>query len=195
MSHPLYFVRHGETDWNAQGRLQGQKDIPLNERGRLQAETAGRILLSLGLDVTTSLFWSSPLIRTRQTMEGLRLAMGLPAQPYGADDRLKELAFGHWEGLTWPEVKLRDPALATARERDKWNVQPPEGESYVMLSARLKPFLDTLKGPSIIVSHGGVGRVLMRELGGKDEDAAAETYIHQGVVYLFEGGKARLIKA
>ncbi len=194
MSAPLYFIRHGETSWNAEGRLQGQRDIPLNDLGREQARDAGRILTRLGLDPTAHAFWSSPLLRTLETMQLMREAMSLDPGDFRTDDRLKELAFGEWEGLTWPEARLRDEKLARAREAGKWTALPPGGESYVMLTARLMPFLATLTGPTILVSHGGIGRVLMRELGGKSEAQAGATYIHQGVVYRFQGGKAELIK-
>ena len=91
-------------------------------------------------------FIASPLIRTRQTMELARAALGLPPARYALEPALKELTFGEWEGLTWPQVAKRDPAGARAREADKWNFAPPDGESYAMLAARLQPWLDVAPG-------------------------------------------------
>ena len=102
MSGPpvIYFVRHGETDWNAEARLQGQRDIPLNPRGRVQAEEAGLRLRRLVGRVEDLDYVASPLGRTRDTMERLRGALGLDPSAYRLDDRLVELTFGDWEGLT-----------------------------------------------------------------------------------------------
>ncbi len=82
------------------------------------------------------------------------------------DDRLKELTFGRWEGLTWKDVRKADPAGAAARERDKWRAVPPDGESYELLAVRVAGFLPTLRRETVLVSHGGVARVLMTMIGG-----------------------------
>ena len=87
-------------------------------------------------------FFASPLARARETMELARAALGLPPMRYALEPALKELTFGEWEGLTWPQVWNRDPAGARAREIDKWNFAPPGGESYAMLADRLQPWLD-----------------------------------------------------
>ena len=107
--HKIIFVRHGQTSYNAENRLQGQRDIPLDGKGREQASAIGRFLRDhLGGEIARleagGAFWSSPLRRTRQTMELVRVAMGLPPEPYRLDPRLRELTFGDWEGLTWGEV-------------------------------------------------------------------------------------------
>ena len=82
-------------------------------------------------------------MRTRETMELARAAMGLPPATITQLDReLMELTFGDWEGLTWPEVEARDPAAARAREADKWNFVPPNGESY----AATRPAADGVGG-------------------------------------------------
>ena len=108
----LIFLRHGETAYNAENRLQGQRDIPLNARGREQARSVGRTLAArIGAEIeqleAAGAFIASPLVRARQTMEIARQAMGLPPGAYRLDAALKELSFGDWEGLTWPEVEAR----------------------------------------------------------------------------------------
>ncbi|WP_439572210.1 histidine phosphatase family protein [Phreatobacter sp.] len=185
----LYFIRHGETDWNAAGRLQGQRDIPLNETGRRQAAAVAAVLKRLSAGGGDLPWWSSPLGRARETAELARAGLGLNAPDYRMDDRLKELAFGEWEGLTWPEVERHSPALAARRLADKWNTLPPGGENYEVLAERIGSFLGQLGGDSVIVSHGGVGRALMALSGALGRREAAETFVRQGVVYLFEPGR------
>ena len=112
--HRLIFVRHGETAYNAESRLQGQLDIPLNARGREQARTIGGTLRSLvGREIDrldeAQAFFASPLVRARETMEIARDAMGLEPERYHLDPVLKELSFGAWEGLTRSEIKSRTP--------------------------------------------------------------------------------------
>ena len=192
----MFFLRHGETSWNVEGRLQGQRDIPLDPRGIDQAGAAGRAVRRfLGSDSGAALaeldFHASPLARARVTMELARRAMGLPPQPYAMDDRLKEISFGDWEGCTWREIKARDPERADARARDKWGYAPPGGESYQMLAERLRSWLETLDSDSLVVSHGGVARALMVLLGGADPASAPTIEVWQGRALLFEGGGFR----
>ena len=196
ISHRLLFIRHGETDYNREGRLQGQRDIPLNPKGREQASAVGRSLRKLaGAEINrleaAHAFVSSPLIRTRETMERARVAMGLPQQDYGLDDALKELTFGDWEGLTWPEVQARDPAGAAARAAAKWDFTPPNGESYATLALRLTPWLASVERDLFVASHGGVARALLYLLADVPPAVAAEASIHQGRAILFAQGGFR----
>src|SRR3954454_17086524 len=92
--HTISSARHGETDWNAEARLQGQRDVPLNDFGRVQAEETSARLRGLVPRCEDLDFVASPLGRTRETMERLREAIGLVPTAYRADDRLKELSFG-----------------------------------------------------------------------------------------------------
>src|ERR1700732_106518 len=96
----IYYIRHGETDWNAQGRLQGVRDIPLNDLGRKQAVTAGGILADLlardGRSEASLAFVASPLKRARSTMELLRGTLKMPPGDYAIDDRLREIGYGQW---------------------------------------------------------------------------------------------------
>src|SRR3546814_8983922 len=116
-------IRHGQTYCNAKERLQGQKDIPLNELGRSQATRNGVALLDLiGDDPSTYDFVSSPLSRTRATMERLRSAMGLDPMAYRTDKRLVELSFGDWEGHTLEEIDSLAPERLQARVEQKRSI-------------------------------------------------------------------------
>ncbi|TNB47846.1 histidine phosphatase family protein [Martelella lutilitoris] len=178
----IYAIRHGQTDWNAEYRLQGQKDIPLNEIGRGQARGNGeRLGEILGEEARLYDFVSSPLLRTRETMERARAAMGLTPELYRTDDRLKELSFGDWEGRTLKEVEGFSPALLHEREKDKWAFVPPgaDAESYEILSWRVGAWLKDVVGPTVCVCHGGVIRSFFRIVGGVSTAEAAELPIPQ----------------
>ena len=186
----IYFIRHGETDWNVEGRLQGQRDIPLNDVGRVQAEEAGRRLQSLAPHIEDLAYVASPMGRTRETMELLRKAIGLHPQSYKLDERLIELTFGAWEGLTWKEVRKAEPQAAAMRERDKWNYVPPGGgESYAMLVERVRPVLDDIVRDTVIVAHGGVARAFLSAACGVSKQQAASMDIWQGRVLVIQGRK------
>jgi broad specificity phosphatase PhoE len=186
----IYLIRHGETDWNLEGRLQGQKDIPLNDLGRVQAEEAGRRLRALTPHVEDLDYVASPMLRTRETMERVREALGLLPTYYRLDDRLVELTFGIWEGLTWKEVRRQEPVAAAARERDKWGYAPPGGgESYAMLADRIRPILEDLTRDTVIVSHGGVARAFLAVACGVSTRHAASIDIWQGKVLVIENRK------
>lgn len=189
----LCLVRHGETDWNRVGRLQGTKDTPLNARGRDQAAAAGRLLATVHPEVAGFDFVASPLARARTTMELMRTAMRLPPTEYRLDDRLKELTFGRWEGMTLAELALHEPVGAKAREADKWGFVPPGGESYAMLSDRVGGWLAELERPTVAVSHGGVARVLLGLLGGVAKVKLPTLEITQGRVLVFEADRYRWV--
>lgn len=189
ISQRLFLVRHGETDWNREGRLQGGQDIPLNGLGREQAaEAAGRLRELVngydGLD-----FIASPMQRARETMEILRFQLGLPPKDYRVDERLKELTFGEWEGFTWREVRKAERELALMRERDKWSFVPPGGESYKMLAERVRPVLEGLTRETVLVSHGGVARAVLALVGEVSPGEAAMVDIWQGKILMVEPGK------
>lgn len=189
----IYFIRHGETDWNAEARLQGQRDIPLNDLGRVQAEEVGRKLRDLVARPEDLAYVASPLSRTRETMERLREAIGLHAQSYKLDERLKELSFGRWEGMTWKELRKADPAGARAREADKWGFVPPGGESYAMVRDRIRPFLETIERDIVVVSHGGVARCVLAHLCATPTTEAPMLDIWQGRVLVIEGREWRWV--
>ncbi|AWN39227.1 histidine phosphatase family protein [Methylobacterium radiodurans] len=187
----IYFIRHGQTAWNAEGRLQGQRDIDLNPTGEAQArEVADRLAEAAGGDLAGADFVASPLTRTRRTMEILRARLGQDPAAYRTDDRLREISFGAWEGSTWAEIRRRDPGGAHARDRDRWGYRPPglAGESYAMLTERVAPVLADLGPATVMVAHGGVARAVLVALGHLDIYAAPRIGIRQGSVLVLDAG-------
>jgi probable phosphoglycerate mutase len=187
----IYYIRHGETDWNVAGRLQGRRDIALNARGRAQAAHCGEVLRDLfdrdKRKPETLDYVSSPLKRASETMEAVRAALGLPAQGYRSDERLAEIAFGAWEGFTIAQLHERDPARIAQREHDKWHFVPPGGESYEMVAARMRAWYAGLARDTVVTAHGGTARGLIADLGIAKPAAAPLLDIEQGMVYVFEG--------
>lgn len=185
----LYFVRHGETDWNAVQRYQGQTDIPLNAKGRGQAARNGQVLgrhlgpAAAGLD-----FVASPLSRASETMAIVRREMGLAPDDFRREDRLKEQNYGHWEGELWSELPRIDPEGFAARERDKWGWQPRGGESYAMLSQRIAGWLGEVRSDSIVASHGAVSRALRGLVLALPIDGIAQLEVPQDKVMVLRDG-------
>jgi broad specificity phosphatase PhoE len=188
----LYYVRHGLTDWNLAGRLQGHRDTPLNQTGRAQAARCGEILRDLFARVDRPAahydYVSSPLGRARDTMEILRATLGLPPAGYAIEPRLTEISFGEWEGLTYPEVMLRDPDVVAKREADKWEFLPPGGENYRQLALRVGAWYATLKHDTVVCAHGGTGRALVALLDIAPPEEAVHQEIDQGLVYVLAPG-------
>jgi broad specificity phosphatase PhoE len=189
--HTLIHVRHGETDWNAEARLQGQRDIPLNPRGRAQARRNGMALAEWlardGLSSKDFDWVASPLVRARETMELIRAALGVDPAGYRTDPVLKEISFGEWEGSTIAELAERDPAGHEARLLDKWAFVPPGGESYAMLSERIGGWLRRLDRDTVCVAHGAVHRAVRSHLEGLDPAEAPTLDVPQDRLYVWRG--------
>jgi probable phosphoglycerate mutase len=122
-------------------------------------------------------------------MELARAAMGLAPDGYALEPQLAEISFGDWEGFTIRQLYERDPQGIAQREHDKWHFLPPGGESYKMVSARMRVWYDTLDRDTVAVAHGGTARGLMATLGIAKPAAAPLVDIAQGVVYVFRGGE------
>ena len=189
----VYFIRHGQTEWNAAGRFQGSQDIPLNEIGKSQAIRSGELLVDiLARDSHNPLkmpFVSSPLGRARNTMELLRGALGVPPHDYELDNRLREIGYGHWEGSTLSQMEESHPDVFATRQADKWGVPPPGGESYASVTLRVRDWYDSLLQDTVTVSHGGTMRALLVALDVETPVGAADLTVEQGVVYVFADGQ------
>ena len=165
----LLCIRHGETDWNREGRIQGHLDLPLSALGRSQAE---RLAVALD-DEPLQALYSSDLVRARETAAGLARRHGL--QPV-LRPALRERSFGQMEGLCWPEIESRHPEDARRwRSRDP-AYAVPGGESLLDFNARVLGIVAELAaahaGQTIaIVAHGGVMDCLYRAATGVDLQA------------------------
>jgi len=196
MSAPvIYYIRHGETAWNAAGRLQGAQDTALNDLGRSQAVQSGHILSDLlardGRNKSELPYLSSPLLRARTTMELMRGALELPPAQYATDDRLREIGYGKWEGFTLAEMQAADPEFFARRLADKWRVAPEGGETYEAVQRRMSEWYGQVNTDTVVVAHGGTARALMVSLGFETPESAADLPIAQGAVYVFSDGKLR----
>jgi broad specificity phosphatase PhoE len=188
----LYFLRHGETDFNIEQRLQGQYETSLNAHGRIQAQQCGDLLRALlareQRRIEDYAYVSSPLKRARETMLLVRSTLGLDPNSFDLDDRLKEISYGEWEGRTLPEIEARDPHVLARREEDKWGFEPPGGESYRDVAARVASWYATVTRDTVLAAHGGVARALMANFCILPKDEAAYAEVAHGVVYVFAAG-------
>ena len=188
----LYFIRHGETDFNVTQRLQGRSETSLNARGRMQCGDYAGVLRDLferdRHQPSDYAYVSSPLLRARETMELLRSELGLDPKTYAIDDRLAEISYGEWEGFTLAEIQARDLGVLQRRERAKWDFRPPGGESYREVAKRVAAWYATVTRDTVIAAHGGVARVLLANFHILPEEEATHADIPHGVVYVFDGG-------
>ncbi|WP_037547550.1 histidine phosphatase family protein [Stappia stellulata] len=189
----LIFIRHGETDWNAEGRMQGHRDIELNDKGRAQARRNGKALKAhvetAGLALEDFHFAASPMLRTLETMRIVCEELGRGPGDFTVDERLREITFGTWEGHTIPELRAHSPELVARRKADKWGFVPPEGESYKMLAGRIEAWLATVTQPTVVVSHGGVMRVVRGRLTGVAEAEIPSLDTPQDEFFVWNGSQ------
>jgi 2,3-bisphosphoglycerate-dependent phosphoglycerate mutase len=160
----LLLLRHGQTAWNAEQRIQGQLDVPLNALGQWQAQRLADALVNTLADENISVIYSSDLQRTRQTATPLALALGLEV---GLHAGLRERGFGSFEGRTYKEIDAAWPEHAALWRQRDLHYQPGGGEALVSFNARSVNAVTSLAaahpGQTIaIVSHGGVLDCLYR---------------------------------
>lgn len=188
----LYLIRHGQTEWNVRGRLQGGKDSPLTALGRQQAQAVAFSLKSK----PPSMILASPLGRASKTAEIIGKVLDIPIEQ---GDRLGELRFGAAEGLTLSEIDKRWPDFRAAREQDKWSVRWPEGESYQDADTRISSYVaetldrhlqDGAEAPLAVVGHETMNMVLIGRLLGLDPSMVTSLGQPNHVVYRLE---ARLV--
>ncbi len=187
----LFFARHGETDWNRERRYQGQRDIPLNQTGRGQADAIGPLLVDLlaanNLDPAGVDWFASPLSRARETMERMRSAFDIRLPEVTYDDRLQEISFGVMEGKLHSELASDIGVPVGRRGGEYWDYRPPRGESYEDVAARLASFASELSGPGVIVAHGGILRVVRRMIENAPREEVVNWSVPQGAIAHFSG--------
>jgi len=182
----LLLIRHGQSTWNAEGRIQGWADPPLGETGLDQARKLAQWLVVEGYPIVA--IYSSPLLRAKQTAEQVGQAFSLPVQ---TDDRLKENNVGQLTGLTGPEVEQRFPEwLAARRVSQEW-MPPPEGEDRDhFVSRAVAVMTDIVTNHSertiAVVSHGGTLGVYLAYL--------LEMPTHRSLPFQFDNASLSIVR-
>lgn len=197
----IYLMRHGQTIWNAQKRLQGRKDSPLTAKGAAQAAAFGRRLQAVLPDPAAATVISSPQPRAWQTAVLAVDALGGDPAAIQLDDRLKEHAFGLWEGLLWEDVQRDHAESMAARLADKWNAPAPEGESYSDVAERVGQWLEGVTDraapgvPTLVFCHGVVARVMRGLYGGLSQEETMSLPEPQDRIFKLADGRIDEIQA
>jgi 2,3-bisphosphoglycerate-dependent phosphoglycerate mutase len=162
----LYLVRHATTDWNAEHRWQGIRDIPLNDKGRAQIERLGDAFAGIRIDRICA----SDLSRARETAEAVQKATGAPLELY---DTLRERSFGRWEGHTSAELEVKYPGDMEAYRANRNEYSPPGGQSWSEFAKRavvtIEELAEKYSGERLaIVSHGGTIRAFINHVMGTE---------------------------
>jgi len=187
----LYLVRHGQTEFNAAGRWQGQCDSPLTDIGRVQASQVAGILSSQGVSKSAKIV-SSPLGRATQTAAIIAGILGL-VEPAILDDRLKEVGMGSWDGLTDAEIEARWPNARDGLGVNEWFFHSSDGESFDEMLDRVRAALSDLMVDhgvaKVVVCHGVTSRLLRGIHGGLSKTEMLDLEVPQNVAFrLSEAG-------
>jgi probable phosphoglycerate mutase len=185
----IWLLRHGETEWNAERRVQGQLESRLSERGLGHARRQAELMAPI-LKAENPPCYASPLGRAQQTAE-----IALSGRRFMTDPRLAEVHAGEFQGHRLADLQAADP------EYFKRNVTPldmfceaPGGEGYGPFYARTLAFLDALAGPSVVVAHGLLGQVMRGIVCGLQRGELAQLENGQGCVYVLENGMETVLR-
>ncbi len=184
----LWILRHGQTEWNAEERLQGRLDSPLTPLGLRQARAQGAILRRVLPGHARVL--CSPASRAWRTAKIALADLALRPEPAPA---LQEIDLGRWQGRTVAEIRGENPHLP-ADDPHLWKFDAPGGESLPQMEARLKDLLHVLTGPTVLVTHGVTSRVLRCLALGRPGRELSQMPGGQGVVHHLWDGRARVLQ-
>jgi broad specificity phosphatase PhoE len=187
----IYLLRHGQTEWNVAGRIQGASDSPLTATGIAQAEAIGALLKRLIVEPAELALVSSPQGRAWRTAEIVGTPLGLTPRP---EPRLVEVKTGSWDGMTLAEIDVAYPGALEGATFGR-SFRSPDGESYERARARVADWLATLTAPTIAVSHGLTGRMLRGVYAGLSQDDTLRQPEPQDGVYRLAGGRVEFIQA
>lgn len=176
----IFLARHGQTQWNALGRKQGQLDSPLTALGVDQARGNAKRLHGENIDA----IFSSPIGRARASAALISEEIGVPVREL---DDLSEVDYGQWSGLTSLEIESRWPDACAARELDRYGFRVPGGESYADVDLRAGRALAAVAAAGtfrpLLVSHGSIGKMLLKHLCRLSSAEALQTSQPNDVVY------------
>jgi broad specificity phosphatase PhoE len=182
---PIVFVRHGETDWNRHGLIQGSIDTELNERGHAQSKAVAELFAFRKSEWCDFQIIASPQKRAMQTARYILDALAKTLED--VEPRVRELGFGIWEGKPFWELKASPVYPAHPEERYFW--RPVGGESYEDGVARVNEWRTTLTRPTLVISHGAVGRCLMGAVTGLAPADIVNLKTPQGAYCRLENGQ------
>jgi broad specificity phosphatase PhoE len=192
----LLVIRHGETQWNRSGRLQGRLDTPLTANGVRQAMAVAQHLKDRVGRAASKRFWVSPQGRARQTASILADLWGVPFDQFAPDPALVERSYGQWEGMTQAEIRQGRSGEFQANQADPWHFAMADGENRVELTSRLSAWSLALDREPlhIVVTHSGC----LRTLRGIHTGASRETVLAyrepQTASVLLEAGGETMIE-
>lgn len=184
----IWFLRHGQTEWNAEKRIQGQLESRLSPLGQSHAHQQAKLMRPILAEAPAC--FVSPLGRAQETAN-----IALQGVNYTTDQRLAEAHAGDLQGMTLPEVEAKYPKI--------WSANPshldlfcaaPNGEGYDSFHARILAFMQALTEPSVVVAHGLLGQVMRGIALGLTRQEMAKLSNRQGCVYVLEGQREQLLK-
>jgi broad specificity phosphatase PhoE len=192
MDAEIYLVRHGETEWNTQGRFQGGLDSPLTRNGREQARQFGLLLARLLDGSRNFAMHVSPLGRTCETAEIIRKYIPVAAI---REPRIREVTIGSWDGLTHTDIDAGWPGLLSGCDRFSWYFRAPDGEAYDEAVNRVVAWLAEVQGNVIAVSHGLIGRLIRGAYLGLPRHEALSLPVPQDIVWRLAERRIEALRA
>lgn len=193
MSLDIHLLRHGETAWNLDGRLQGQLDSSLTELGRRQAQQLGDLLAGYFADVAAlPPFQVSPLGRAQETANLIRARH--PTSAYATEARLTEVSFGDWEGLTFDDIENDWADLIDSYDDLDWLFEAPNGEGFDHALARVESWLHDQSTQIVAITHGLTAQVICGVYQGLTRAQIAAFTVEHGVVYRLHDGRIEPIR-
>ncbi|OED48744.1 histidine phosphatase family protein [Leisingera sp. S232] len=184
----IWLLRHGQTEWNAQKRIQGQLESPLSPLGVEHARRQAALMVPVMAQKPAC--YASPLGRAQQTAD---IALG--GAPFKTDPRLAEAYAGAFQGMTLGEVAAQYPQIHGANPRNlDLFCEAPGGEGYERFHARILDFMHALTEPSVVVAHGLLGQVMRGIVCGLPRDGMASLPNGQGCVYVLEDGAETVLE-
>ena len=190
----IWLIRHGQTAFNAEGRIQGAKDSTLTALGIEQGKRIGARLRDVV--PAEARIIASPLGRTQHTARLIKEASGLVA-PIETDARLAEISLGDWDGMLKDDIRAMAPEYDAGAKRWSWFFDAPGGDSYEALTERLGGWLEDARsdgGPIVAVSHGVAGRILRGLFLKLHRDEALMLDIPQDAFFWLNGGAIERIE-
>ena len=190
MNYPeLLIIRHGETRWNFEGRMQGALNSDLTEHGQEQARGLNTLLRRASLTPAHSA-WCSPQGRAQQTA---KLALDGHFADWRTDARLAEVSVGAYEGLLFEDVMAEHTQNHPEDGPFDWQFHAPGGESWDEFHGRIESWLAALSGPAVVVTHGITSRVMRMIALGLSREAVADLPGGQGIIHRIRDGQADIL--